>query len=127
MGEPATPSQAERAETLALCRAIVRAVREDMAMPDEVYSRTCMRVDIEAFALQLAQEVTLLAEQLAEVTTERDAWRGQHDFVTTREKQIVENLAAADRELKHLRALFDEVKHQRDCYMRAAETSNEEF
>lgn len=65
MGELNNPTPAARATTQALCRSICDAVIADLALPDEVYNRTCGRGDTEDFALQLAQEVTLQAEEIA--------------------------------------------------------------
>lgn len=83
MGEPAEVSQADRAETLALCKAIVESVRADGRMPlglNESLVGDMMgglasvfyRADVEQLAFRLAQLATLLAEQFAEVRDARD-------------------------------------------------------
>lgn len=75
MGDPATPTAADRAETLALCKAIVRAVREDESFPPEIefgFPNREQRQRFDEWIVRMAQEVTLLAEQLAEVMKARD-------------------------------------------------------
>jgi hypothetical protein len=61
-----------------------------------------------------------------------DWWERMHgpsriaDVLAERNTAIRER-DEARRELKNLRALYAEVKHQRDCWMRNAKPSQEEF
>ena len=79
MGDPATPTAKERAETRALAATIVKRVRADERMPlhapvvvcsiDGYPAEVCMRGDVESLVMQLAQEIDLLA---ADLRRERD-------------------------------------------------------
>lgn len=60
------------------------------------------------------EEARAYVELYERTAKERDGYRRENDTLR--------------RELSHLRRLYDEVKHQRDCYVRASvRTSSEEF
>lgn len=72
MGEPATPTPADRAETRDISYAIVESVRNDVVMPlpadvDSVCRSLGMSDErmfaVENFIFRLAQEITLLVEE----------------------------------------------------------------
>jgi hypothetical protein len=66
MGEPATPTEAERLATRALAASIVEAVRNDEEWPTHHHLRTSidgLRAYFEEVVFALAQEVTLLLEE----------------------------------------------------------------
>lgn len=68
MGEPATPPPAERAATRQLATAIVEAVVDEEELPigiDFDLRVADVRAQVEELVFRLAQEVTLLAEELA--------------------------------------------------------------
>lgn len=72
MGEPRQPTVGDRTATRKLCAAIVESVRADEAMPlglsicpiaARMY-RAHPAIEVEAFAMQLAQEVVTLEREL---------------------------------------------------------------
>lgn len=76
MGDPATPTPAERADTRELAQRIVDSVRNDEAMPYSMTQartgiepwqayemRPTTRRSIESLVLRLAQEIALLVEE----------------------------------------------------------------
>lgn len=74
MGEPANPTPSERAETRAIARAIVEAVRNDEAWPPGTafFARTDGdRADFEVMQFRFAQEIGLLENELADRARDR--------------------------------------------------------
>jgi hypothetical protein len=71
MGQPATPSPRERAETRALCQRIVQSVIDDASMPLPIDWPTkvpldcpcCPVSDVEDLVMSLAQEVVALQQE----------------------------------------------------------------
>lgn len=70
MGDPATPTIQDRAETLETARFIVAAVTKDEAWP--LANLAAAYGSANGLVFALAQEVTLLAEQLAEVRAAKE-------------------------------------------------------
>ena len=69
MADPATPTIQDRAETLAVARQWLDAVREDRPVRVDIRA---IYGDTNGFVTALCQEVTLLAEQLAEVRAAKE-------------------------------------------------------
>ena len=78
MGEPASPTPAERAERQANARAIVESVRADEKMPLPGLKAIAIQhkglyfdcVDVEEFVFKLAQEITILLDERDGKTTD---------------------------------------------------------
>lgn len=102
MGDPATPSPADRAATRELVKRIVEAVRNDERIDlgigyttfrgyterVEYYTRT----DVEKIVLQLAQEIELVADDVEkQKAATRAAWASQHQVLDVAQRRAVEN------------------------------------
>ena len=69
MGDPATPTPADRAATRELAAKIVEAVRNDEVIPEDVVDATLLRDDTDRFVFMFAQEIESLRRERDE------AWR----------------------------------------------------
>ena len=82
MGEPATPTAKERAETRELAAKIVEAVRNDEVIPLPIdpwnlaEMRPSTRREFEALVFQLAQEIELLRAEINELADLADEANG---------------------------------------------------
>ena len=82
MGEPAPPTQQQRLKRFRLARDIVESVRNDETMPlrlsvgigQDRRTKVVALADVEQLVFDLAQELVLLTDELAQVDSCLDDW-----------------------------------------------------